>query len=755
MTSKFERCVVRLYGETTTPRGPRRRVQGAGFLIDDTHVITCEHVVARCRSPQDGTVELDFPFVPGEKRILRAQVDFARKDDTHDVAGLSLIDPAPDAAGPSRLVVGEYWDNHRWRAPGFPRNSDTGEYAEGSFLGPDARQWIQIQSDSAQGRRVQQGYSGGPVFDTSLLGVAGMVVAADDQGPERVAFMIPMDVLVGTWSSVLRSRLRRPNPYQGLKPFDENACEQFFGREETVRHLVGMVEERSPLILAGASGTGKSSVVRAGLVPELRRRGWRVVVVPHPTADPFAGVAGELLRLSSVPADVPFSQRSAALATAIREGGLAIDARHAVGATATDRVLLVVDQLEELFTLCPQDDVQRDFLRCLTDPAYVDGNGRDGIAVLVCVRDDYLDRMRSRFDFRKGTAWETTLPRIDDDGLRRAVEEPALQAGGSFEPGLVETIMADVRDQPGCLPQLQFVLTKLWDEQEDARLLLRVYQELGGVQGALARKADAIYAEMAEADRGAMKRVFVQLVQLGRDDKGTRRPVTDADLLPDDWNMINLLADERMVVTGVDQAGHRTAQIAHEALVTAWPMLARWVDATSTSLEELDQQADRIIRRHAVGAVVAGPFGSLVVLLPTWTRMGRAIGALYGVEMDTRTARAMVKVTGKAFGGYIGGSILVNGLAVAAKAAPPVFVATSIVQATWASAATAAAGRAWKQYFRLRFLGAAEPDIEQLARAETPDLRAFTLRRSPHGGRDPLQGRRRRRSPVNPSGDEG
>lgn len=732
---QFERCVVRLY-ESASSGGSRKVIQGAGFLVDDRHILTCHHVVEKCVSASaelaGSIVELDFPFLPGEKAVFRARVDFSRKDERNDVAGLTLLDPPPAAAWTPPLVAApEHWE-HRWRASGFPRNSDTGEHSEGTFLGVDARQWIQIKSDSAQGRRVQKGYSGGPVYDSSLRAIAGMIVAADSQPQERVAFMIPMEILVRAWSQVLKGKVQGPNPYQGIEAFDERTSDQFFGRERLVEELAARLEKTSPFVLWGDSGVGKSSLIGAGIVPGLQNRGWKTLVISKLGPDPFKGLAGELLGCMKE-ADRPFSEREAALTAALQKNGLEADVRHAVGASAGDRLLLVVDQLEQLFTTCPDEETRDKFLDSLAELGQA-ARKHTRSSVLLCIRSDYLDRLRdhSAFGTVVSTCGVEVLP-LGGADLRRAISQPALTAGVTFEDGLVDRILRDVEGEPRSLPQLQFVLTALWDEQEDGQLKEQSYESLRGVAGALAQRADQFFAGLDPHEKGAAKRIFLQLVHVGRSDKGMRRPVTGRDLFEDDWRIVELLADERLVITGRDGEGRRTASIAHEALVTAWPLLRQWVDGTSAELEALDAQADAIIKRHAMGGSLPAALTSPLALVPVWTHMGRRIGRVYGIDLDRATSKEMNKRNAKVFRGYLGGSavwnLAANAAAVAGKLSPPGLVAITAAQAGVATATTYIAGQTWKRYFRLRYLGAPEPDFQEIARATVRDFRRSTLLR--------------------------
>jgi hypothetical protein len=512
-----------------------------------------------------------------------------------------------------------------------------------------------------------------------------------------------------------------------LEPFDESTAAQFFGRRATTEDLARRVEKSPLTVLFGDSGSGKSSIVRAGLVPELRSRDWRVVVVRGVGEKPFESLAAELLEISPEATRTAFSDRLNELTAALIKNGVVPDTRHAVGANRNEKVLLVVDQVEELFTARHLDEsVPEKFLQQLAGPARLEGGKgfRDQhFAVLLCLRSEYLDRLSESIKDVDLVERSVELHPLAVDDLRQAIVEPAVRAGASFDSGLVERILEHIEGQPGCLPGLQFLLTRLWDDQDRGRLLLDTYERLGGVEGALVRKADELFDDFSDDEKEAMRRILVQMVQVGRTDKGLRRPLSDSDLLPGDWQVVQQMADERLVSTSRRPDGEATASIAHEALVTAWPRLKSWVDKVSSELDTLDDEADLVIKKYARRAAASG---SLLpwAAVPVWVRMATAIAEIYGIDLASDTARTMTLRAAKSFGGFYAGLIGVNGLLNFATKATPYLLPAVGAQVLIISSGTRSVGRAWKEYCRLRYIGAADPDFVELAKACRAGARA-------------------------------
>ncbi|MGE5764114.1 MAG: hypothetical protein ACM3ZF_09630, partial [Mycobacterium leprae] len=349
----------------------------------------------------------------------------------------------------------------------------------------------------------------------------------------------------------------------------------FFGRD-AVSRVVDAVRRLQLVALVGASGSGKSSVLCAGVLPALASLD-PVVAMFRPGTDPFAALAAALLPL--LDPGLSRTQRlveTPTLAEVIRQGR--VDEVLAQVSGAQDRpVLLVADQFEELFTLCPDPAARHGFLDGLLGALAVP-RARAATLVLALRADFYGQALAHRGLAEALQAGSVLLGPMTRDELRQAIEAPAAARGVGFEPGLVDRILGDVAEQPGCLPLLEFTLTLLWDAHEARRLTHAAYDELGGVDGALARYADRVLDALDADDRERARRVLVQLIKPGEATEDTRRLATRTELDPADWALVQRLADDRLVVTDRDPTGRETAEVVHETLIRAWPRLRSWMD---------------------------------------------------------------------------------------------------------------------------------------------------------------------------------
>jgi class 3 adenylate cyclase/WD40 repeat protein/energy-coupling factor transporter ATP-binding protein EcfA2 len=378
-------------------------------------------------------------------------------------------------------------------------------------------------------------------------------------------------------------------PYQGLAHFEEADAPRFFGREKLVARLVGRLEEQSFLAVIGASGSGKSSLVRAGLVPALRRQGVTNVVLLTPTAEPFAALAAAL-------APEAGAQARAELAQRLRFGPDALTERLGKGS------LLVVDQAEELFSLCRDEGERTVFIEHLL--AATEAGGR----VVLTLRADFYDRLAGYPALRDlVAARQEYLGQMSSAELRAAIEGPAGAGGWRFDAGLVDLILHDVGTEPGALPLLSHALLETWQRRRGRLMMLRGYLESGGVQAAIARSADRLMAELQPEQQLIARTIFLRLTEFGAGTPDTRRRADLAELLgrTDDAgaDVLHRLAERRLVVIGED-----TAEVAHEALIREWPTLREWLAA--------DREALRLHR-------------SLTEAATEWQRAGREPSLLF------------------------------------------------------------------------------------------------------------------------------
>jgi WD40 repeat protein/DNA-binding SARP family transcriptional activator len=359
------------------------------------------------------------------------------------------------------------------------------------------------------------------------------------------------------------------NPYKGLRPFDEADAADFFGRDGLIRRLLERVEDRtssSLVVLAGPSGAGKSSAVRAGLIPKLRDRG-NAVAVMFPGADPMAALAKTITEITG---DSP-----AEILEQLGSG----DPVHIDG-------ILIVDQLEEIFTMARSaEDVDR-FLKVVT------GAESSIRSVVATIRADFLNHLLAHP--RTGAILEEALvlvPPLQSHEIEAAVVGPAERIGLSVEPELMQRIVTDVQTKSAALPLLQFALTDCFERRRDDSLSIADYERAGGITGALARRADQLYEALDPEHQHGARQLFLHLVSITDDEERIRRRVTWKTLLslgndPDVMSkVIERFGSQRLLTFDQDsETGEATVEVAHEALIAEWPTLASWVDAARDDL---------------------------------------------------------------------------------------------------------------------------------------------------------------------------
>jgi basic membrane lipoprotein Med (substrate-binding protein (PBP1-ABC) superfamily)/DNA-binding SARP family transcriptional activator len=370
------------------------------------------------------------------------------------------------------------------------------------------------------------------------------------------------------------------NPFRGLEAFREEDANLFFGRDRLVTDILKRLDEHAIVSLVGSSGCGKSSATRSGVIPAIRKG-----AIPHsdswliaqmvPGSHPFAELEAALLR-STLDAPNSLKEQLDGAPDEILRAVLRI-------LPADDsRVIIVVDQFEELFTLCDPDTSDR-FLTALVEAA-ADSHGR--VRVMITLRADFYDRplAHPQFGNAMGAGIVNVVPMAPEE-LEQAASQPALRAGVRLDPGLEAALIGDVLGEPGALPLFQFALTDLFDRRVGDTLTLGAYREMGGIQGTLSRKAEQLYARLTEEQQIAARQVFLRLVALSDSETRSRRRVDASELLALELDVTDLQAvlqafgQQRLLsFDRNDVTGSPTVEVAHEALLEHWDRLADWID---------------------------------------------------------------------------------------------------------------------------------------------------------------------------------
>ncbi len=382
------------------------------------------------------------------------------------------------------------------------------------------------------------------------------------------------------------------NPYKGLRAFQVADAADFFGRDGLVDQLLDRLRDNHRdarfLAVIGPSGSGKSSVVKAGLIPRLRdgaitgySSSFYAEMVPGP--HPVTQIETELLSFA-VDADEAMLKR-------LREDphGLT-EMVKSVLPGANSELVLVIDQFEEVFTLVENETERTHFLSSLL-AAVRDPSSR--IKIIITLRADFYDRplLYPEFGALIRERTEVVLP-LSADELERAIVGPAKRVGLIVEPQLVAAIVGDVSNEPGALPLLQYALTEVFERREGMTLNIKAYHDIGGALGALARRAEEIFVELDADKQSATRQMFLRLVAVGEGNEDTRRRAHWAELISVAGQqqevmeaVIDIFGKSRLLTFDNDpQTREPTVEVAHEALIRQWVRLREWLNDSREDL---------------------------------------------------------------------------------------------------------------------------------------------------------------------------
>lgn len=572
--------------------GPNGTV-GTGFVVDRKRglVATCVHVVKLAHRTAGELVGIVHHASGSE---LVAEVLATNWHETEDVAFLTVRGPLPESADAVIFSAKTPAVGHPFKTFGFPPAKPTEGLATTGLVINEARDEKGRPVLQLKDTDVVPGFSGAPLFDLTTQRVAGMVVAiteGDHGRLEDTAFAIPASTILAIEPSLKSTDVA---PYRALGVFDEADADLYYGRTEAVDRIVHELQDgKRFLAVLGPSGSGKSSLVRAGVVPALRRMAqhqpWDVVVMR--------------------PADLNTGSPDAAMLV----GGsrqLALRLERENGAT---RMLLVIDQFEEAFVNL--DETQRsDLLTSVSD--VVSSTVR--VSVVVTMRDEFFSQLAHQAPSLAGSLEEGLRllpPHLSRRDLHDIVARPAESVGIRFAPNLVDLIVKDAivaapGNEPGTaantvLPLLEFTLSQLWDIRIDGVLSLDGYNKVGEVTGGITTWAEKALEDIGEARRPTVRRLLIDLVHLGDPRLGipdTRVRRRRQDLVQrgdgdETKDIVKVLTDRHLVVTSQDPAdGTPLVELIHDAIIRAWERLRVWLDEDRRFLawrQDLEQRREQ------------------------------------------------------------------------------------------------------------------------------------------------------------------
>lgn len=405
------------------------------------------------------------------------------------------------------------------------------------------------------------------------------------------------------WRAIASEHRANSNPYKSLEAFQESDADRYFGRDEITTLLWGKLRAfRSPesahiqplriLPILGPSGSGKSSLIRAGLIPKLVQNplpgfGSPRTAVFRPGVRPLEALARVLARIATGNvADVKQTEEfEEALNKMYSTGGHEGLRRIAESLLGSERssLILFIDQFEEVFSLCQNSDARDCFLNNLIDAA---GDPGGAVSVILTLRSDFLEATVQHQMFNQAVSkLAVIVPVMSEQERREAIERPAAQAGNPIDTATVDLLIEQTNGREGALPLLQFVLSRIWENLEQGITPAKTVRDVGGVGGALAGEAQAIYDALDSVEQRIGRRAFLSLIQLSEGARASLRRSYLSDMTAhseveaDVRRVLEYFANpgRRLITLSADPSGATTVELTHEALVENWGTLRNWI----------------------------------------------------------------------------------------------------------------------------------------------------------------------------------
>lgn len=622
---------------------------GAGFVVSQGGLIaTCAHVVRQAGAGPGDTIHVAFcggnrdDATSSSLRTARVESAWWRDANKEDVSILQLesrgieesVAILPGWVKPLTLGTSFGVTDQSFNTFGFPAAKPVeglpGKCEVIGHVTEDGYPVLTIRSNE-----ISYGFSGAPVWDNKNHTVIGMVVSTipasfDPAGKQsETSFLIPVETLREVCEKL---ELVEHYPYRGLEPFEAVHAAYYSGRDGAVRDMIGLLSKHNFVSVVGVSGSGKSSLVRAGLAKGLRNWDLPGLVERHCCVfnlgnTPYTNLIFALsvhdpqlqVRIEHALALSPSqaTETRAELIKDIYDREPEVVAQTIRSLIPEGGMILVADQFERLYTEGRDENLPVWFAKFLLALA------SDEVKVLITVRADFYSLALEHAGLGQVIkSAQVTLLSMSHDELYKAIEEPARTSGRIFEPGLIERLIADVSERAGDLPLLQFALTELWSR--DARkgiLTINSYESLGyfdptgarvaGVKGIIVKRAEEIWQRLSDIKKLAAQKVFLMLIAAGPSVDSssdliisdTSRRAWQAEWDPLTREVAQELASSFLLTAGKDAfSGEPTVEVAHEALIRVWPRLQQWVKDYRPFVSWYDHDLAPYLRNWLQGA---------------------------------------------------------------------------------------------------------------------------------------------------------
>lgn len=551
---------------------------GFAFSVDSRHAATCTHVVQAALETEDDydgllgkSIKLEFladGFPSCNAIVVAANLPKNPTDSNSkldaDVTILRLETESIETQVP-QVHVGPINSGVEFFSFGSNPQEPEGLEITGTtgHLLPNCWQHGQVSENSVG--TFSQGHSGSPIFSQrEPFMVLGMLVAV--KGGKNFTFITGRG-LFQAWPTL-------SNPYKGLEAFQECDSEFFFGRAKTVNHVVQELESKSMVALVAPSGFGKTSIAKAGVLPEVKRRGWQAATI-RLGSKPLTSFLRALMSIVSHPeANNLFIECET---NAFRsEAALAL-----LQEDLPSPVLIVIDQFEEIFSSRIPADKRLEFLSFLQ--TLETSAERKSLRCLLVIRTDHFETLQRESSL--SSLPTTSVLGLSQDEIRSVIADPAKVLGVEIEESLVERLLSKVERKPELLPLLQLMLEKLWGLQENRRISLSIDQvsSIGEFDSFLGRHADSIYGKLSEVDKSRTKNLLLSLVDISTTATGvriTKSRRTKEEVGPELWRLCERLAarDSRLLIIATDQSDRQpVVELTHETIIQRWPLFEAWI----------------------------------------------------------------------------------------------------------------------------------------------------------------------------------